>query len=422
MFLVPILVTSRKTRQKVFIPEITVSANNVIDLEDDFFEDQKAKLTSQVSLESFPEEFNGSRLHVDRLNLGSRPSSFILFSIVPEGSFRDLSLLNERYSNSREASHTSLARLSEIRIDSRVNSCLKLEPVAEAETSGTSAESLELMTEPLVDVELVTNKSFESLKNAGSNEQEVGQVIGTSDYDSKDNLPYITISKSTESGFVSEESDASLYSENHDTNKIVSSTSNLDENRLSGYSWNSTGSDLSWKTQSLDLVLKDNTEKNNKINTDLLENSLKQDLITERGYYRSDTSLTIKDNDLELYSGAVHRVKSLIVEGPLINEPDPPVCFIKSEDKSTCAGEEEESDFSGKAVALVKELTQQSDVSIPELPLAPDYYSEMFEGILEEVNEYVECFSELSSFQDALKIWPKVSVTDLSLCERETVV
>ena len=122
MFLVPILVPSRKTRQKVFIPEITVSANNVIDLEDDFFEDQKAKLTSQVSLESFPEEFNGSRLHVDRLNLGSRPSSFILFSIVPEGSFRDLSLLNERYSNSREASHTSLARLSEIRVDSRVNS------------------------------------------------------------------------------------------------------------------------------------------------------------------------------------------------------------------------------------------------------------------------------------------------------------
>ena len=163
-------------------------------------------------------------------------------------------------------------------------------------------------------------------------------------------------------------------------------------------------------------------ETNNKINTDLLENSLKQDLITERGYYRSDTSLTIKDNDLELYSSAVHRVKSLIVEGPLINEPDPPVCFIKYEDKSTCASEEEESDFSGKAVALVKELTQQSDVSIPELPLAPDYYSEMFEGILEEVNEYVECFSELSSFQDALKTWPKVSVTDLSLCERETVV
>ena len=163
-------------------------------------------------------------------------------------------------------------------------------------------------------------------------------------------------------------------------------------------------------------------ETNNKINTDLLENSLKQELITERGYYRSDTSLAIKDNDLELYSGAVHRVKSLIVEGPLINEPDPPVYFIKSEDKSTCAGEEEESDFFGKAVALVKELTQQSDVSIPELPLAPDYYSEMFEGILEEVNEYVECFSELSSFQDALKTWPKVSVTDLSLCERETVV
>ena len=163
-------------------------------------------------------------------------------------------------------------------------------------------------------------------------------------------------------------------------------------------------------------------ETNNKINTDLLENSLKQDLITERGYYRSDTSLAIKDNDLELYSGAVHLVKSLIVEGPLINEPEPPLCFIKYEDKSTCAGEEEENDFSSKAVALVKEVTQQSDISIPELPLAPDYYSQMFKGLLEEVNEYVECFSELSSFQDALKTWPKVSVTDLSLCEQETVV
>ena len=141
----------------------------------------------------------------------------------------------------------------------------------------------------------------------------------------------------------------------------------------------------------MDLVLKDINEKNNKINIDLLENELKQDLITERGYYRSDTSLTIKDNDLELYSGAVHHVKSLTVEGPLINEPEPPVCFIKYEDTSTCAGEEEKSDFSGKAVALVKELAQQSDVSFPELAPAPDYYSQMFEGILEEVNEYVEC-------------------------------
>ena len=42
---------------------------------------------------------------------------------------------------------------------------------------------------------------------------------------------------------------------------------------------------------------------------------------------------------------------------------------------------------------------------------APDIYSELFEGILEEVNEYVENFSELSDGQGTMKTLPKVSIT-----------
>ena len=445
MFLIPNLLPSRKTLQEVLIPEIRVSSNDVFDLDDDFVEDQKAKLTSQVSLQSFADEFeviNRSRLLVDRMNMGSRSNSFILFSIVPEGSFRDLSLSRERYSTSREASYTSLARLSEIRVDSRTNSCAKLEPVTEAETSdvSVSSEFLDVIAEPSAEVELFTPLSHGSIGDALTFEENAEEAMVKSDHNDKDSLPNIIVSKSTESGFISEESDTCVYNGNYDTKEIDSSNLDLGGKRLSGYSWNSSGSDISWKTQCSEADTEDSgyaeeitpglkDDIGGGINTFLSHDNLKPDLTQERSHCTCDSSLTSKDNSYD-FSGFednnmehAHSLK----QGPLIIYPGPldyysELLESKLEDQSTCPCEEDDIDLYGKIITDVEETIQQSDPSIPDLPPPPDIYSQMFEGILEEVNEYVEGFSELSSFHNSLKTWPKVSMTDLKLCDRETVV
>ena len=54
------------------------------------------------------------------------------------------------------------------------------------------------------------------------------------------------VSKSTESGFTSDES---VVSACHNSIDPISSSSDLDEKRLSGYLWNSTGSSMLCKTQ-----------------------------------------------------------------------------------------------------------------------------------------------------------------------------
>ena len=84
----------------------------MVDMDDSLFESPKHKVTSRISLPSFGNDFQleRNRLLLDGENTNSRPNSFILFSIIPEESVRDLSIANERYSKSREASFTSLAR------------------------------------------------------------------------------------------------------------------------------------------------------------------------------------------------------------------------------------------------------------------------------------------------------------------------
>ena len=184
-----------------------------------------------------------SRLLLDRTpNLSSRPSSFVLFSIVPEGSFRDLSQLNERYSNSRGASYTSLVRLSEIKVDSRVNSCARLEPVTEAEAwdSGLPSEHLDVIKPPTAVPELfvTVSRSCDCINKPASHVMIVDL--------NEDSASVEIVSKSTESGFTSDES---VVSACDNSIEPISSSSDLDEKRLSGYLWNSTGSSMLCKTQ-----------------------------------------------------------------------------------------------------------------------------------------------------------------------------
>lgn len=450
MFLIPILLPSKLSLLKVFTPEIIVSAPQSLNNEDDhddFVENEKAIIrTSHVSFKSFADQFevDRSRLLLDRTpNLSSRPSSFVLFSIVPEGSFRDLSQSNERYSNSREASYTSLARLSEIRVESRVNSCARLEPVEEAETSDScvSSEFLDVIIKPRpVEAELVSvSQSCDSIDESASH---VKALDVNPDHNDKDTVPNITVSVSTESGFTSEESVASYY----DTKEFVSSTTNLSENRLSAYSWNSTGSDLSWKTQCSEAGTEDSgyaeevtpciaentvdySGHKNSINTCFSQDNLKSDLIQQGSKCRCDETLNAKETNTEFISfedkdvGQAHSQK----KGPLIIDPGPTDYFSELlesqlEEQSQCACGKDEDEFVGKLVSDAKETLEQKELFIADLPQPPDIYSQLFEGILEEVNEYVESFSEFSNCYDSLKTWPKVSMTDLKSCERETVV
>ena len=219
-------------------------------LEDDdeisLLEGDTAKLrTSHMSFRSFADELviYRSRLLLDRTpNLSSRRSSFVLFSIVLEGSFRDSSQSNELYSNNREASYTSLARLSEIKVDSRVNSCVRLEPVAEAETwySALPSEHLDVTKPPTAVSELFVtiSRSCDCINEPASHVMNVDL--------NEDSASVEIVSKSTESGFASEESAVSACD---NSIELISSSSDLDEKRLSGYSWNSTGSSVSCKTQ-----------------------------------------------------------------------------------------------------------------------------------------------------------------------------
>lgn len=449
MFLIPILLPSKKTLLKVFTPDITVSVQQTLNEDDhyDFVENEKAIVrTSHFSFKSFADQFevDRSRLLLDRSpNLSSRPSSFVLFSIVPEGSFRDLSQSNyERHSSSREASYTSLARLSEIRVESRTNSCARLEPVAEAETSdaSVSSEFLDVITEPRqAESELVISSlSRDAIDESGSH---VKTIDVDSDHDQKDgaSVPDITVSMTTESGFTSEESVVSSF----DSKELVSSSADLAENRLSAYSWDSTGSNLSWKTQCSEAgtedsgyaeevapcLAEDNVDFNarkDSIKTYLSQDNLKSESMQQASFCSCDGALETKMNNNERNSleNNVMEQAQMLKEGPLIIDPGPSDYYselLESQlnEQSQCACGEDENDFVSKSVSHAKE---KNEPFIADLPQPPDIYSEMFEGILEKVNEYVESFSELSNCYDSLKAWPKVSMTDLKTCEQETMV
>ena len=450
MFLIPNLLPSNDRLEKVLVPEIRVSSKEIVDFDDTFLDDQTARLTSQVSLQSFADKLGVNRSHLllDKTNLNSRPSSFILFSIVPSGSFRDLSISSERYSNSREASYTSLARLSEIKVDSRMNSCAKLETVEEAEISdaGTSSEVLDVIIEPSTENKLRTALSHDNI-NCSTTEKRAEEVIVNLDAIIRESVPSIVVSNSTESGFISEDYDARAYSENDDIKELVSSTSDLDEKRLSGYSWNSTGSDISWKTQCSEADTEDSgygeeitpgakeeivqyDGSTDATDTYLTQAILKSDSVQQSSYCSCHSTLDTKENRTELSgcedNGGEHAHS--LKESPLIIDPGPLDYYSELlerqlECQSHCACGENESVLSGKGITDVKETILQSDSLIAAFPPPPDIYSELFEGILEEVNEYVQSFPEMyNGGYDSLKTWPNVSMTDLKSCERETVV
>ena len=452
MFLIPNLLPPKQSLVKIFMPEIVVSVPEKLDDDQESFVGNESALvrTSYVSFKNFADEFEveRSRLLLDRTpNVGSRPSSFILFSIVPEGSYRDLSLSNERHSNSREASYTSLARLAELRVESRVNSCVRLEPVAEAETSDAtvSSECLDVIvsTRP-VEAELATTSlSCNSTEKSATLVKTLDVVSDHKVNDTDDNVPSITICMSTESGFASEESVATAT----DTKNFVSSKSDLDENRLSGYSWNSTGSDLSWKTQCSEAGTEDSgyaeevspcgvgdqveiSQDKSSINSSFSQDNLKSDMTEQESHCSCDGTLNAKETKTSFISletkGVVHAHS--LKEGPLIIDPGPTDYYselVDSQlnDQSQFACGKEENDFDSKSVTNAQETSWQKKVFNAKCPPPPDIYSELFEGILEQVNQYADSLSEFSiSGHDPLKAWPKVSMTDVQACERETVV
>ena len=451
MFLIPNLLPPKQSLVRVFMPEIVVSVPEKLDDDqENFVENERALVrTSYVSCKSIADEFevDRSRLLLDRTpNVGSRPSSFILFSIVPEGSYRDLSLSNERYSNSREASYTSLARLSELRVESRVNSCTRLEPVAEAETSDAtvSSECLDVTvnTRP-AEVELVTTSlSCNSTEKSASLVKILDVVSDHNLNDTDDDVPSITICMSTESGFTSEESVASAA----DTKDFVSSKLDLDENRLSGYSWNSTGSGLSWKTQCSEAGTEDSgyaeevtpcdvgdqvevSKDKYSTTSSFSQNNPKQDLTEQESRCSCEETLNAKETKTLLISfegEGVEHAHSL-KEGPLIIDLGPTDYYSELvdrqlNDQSQCAYGKDENDYDSKSVTNVQETIQQNKAFNAKCPPPPDIYSQLFEGILEKVNEYTDSFSEFSNGYDSLKAWPKVSMTDVQSCERETMV
>ena len=89
---------------------------------------------------------------------------------------------------------------------------------------------------------------------------------------------------------------------------------------------------------------------------------------------------------------------------------------------SNCTRRDDEDDSVNKPISDAQEIIEPKKPYVSELPQPPDIYSELFEGILEEVNEYVENFSELSDCQGTMKTLSKVSMTDIISCQQETVV
>lgn len=339
IFLIPILLPSTDHEsQKVKTADMDVIPETMVDLDDSLFESPKHKVTSRISLPSFGNDFEleRNRLLLDGENTNSRPNSFILFSIIPEGSFRDLSIANERYSKSREASFTSLARLSEIRVDSRVDSCDKLETVKEIETSGTC------------DI--------------------------TDELDSKD---------------------------------LASSSTDLEEKPLSEYSWKRSEGDLSWKTHCSEAdtedsgFLEETSSCQNKDKTQL--SGIKEDEINCVEDIKQETDSKGSGYGKEEY---VRPLK----EGPFNIYPESKKSILFG----ACVEDQSVS-------SLIKAAADVNAISHQRVSFAPrasqDIYSELFEEILEEVNDYVNNFPE-----NPEKSWPKVSMTDLKACERETMV
>ena len=267
----------------------------------------------------------------------------MLFSIVLEGSFRDSSQSNELYSNNREASYTSLARLSEIKVDSRVNSCVRLEPVAEAETwySGLPSEHLDVTKPPTAVSELFVtiSRSCDCINKPASHVMIVDL--------NEDSASVEIVSKSTESGFTSEES---VVSACDNSIELISSSSDLDGKRLSGYSWNSTGSSLSCKTQCSEAGTEDSgygddltqahcvTEGSSEIDdhmkpsmcTFVSQDSLQSDLRQDNGYCSCDSSLDVQKSCTEVTSIDDEAMAEYARKGLLIEE----ACLIVHAEKT----------------------------------------------------------------------------------------
>jgi len=325
-----------------------------------------------------------------------------------------------------------------------VNSCARLEPVAEAETSDATVSS-ECLDETVktraAEVEPVTTSlSCDVTETADSLVKTLDVVSDHKLNGTEDNVPSITISISTESGFTSEESVASVT----DTKDFVSSKSDLDENRLSGYSWNSTDSDLSRKTQCSEAATEDSgyadevtpcsigdqveiSKDKYSINSSSSQDKHKSDL-TEQAYPCScDGTLNAKETSLISFEGKSVEYAHSLKEGPVVIDPGPTDYYselVDSQlnDQSQCACGEEENIFDITSVTDIHETIEKSNAFNSKCPPPPDIYSQLFEGILEEVNEYADSLSEFSNGYDSLKAWPKVSMTDVQSCERETVV
>lgn len=201
-----------------------------------------------VLFKNFVDEFevDWSCLLLDRiLNVGFWLSSFILFFIVLEGSYKDL--LNEWYLNSREVSYMFLVRFLELRVESCVNSCVRLEFVVEVEMLDVMVlfECFDLIVNIwLVEVELVIILLLCNFIEKFISFVKVLDVV--LDYklnDIEDNVFSIIIFMFIESGFILEEFVVSVM----DMKDFVFFKLDLDENWLSGYFWNLIGSDLLWK-------------------------------------------------------------------------------------------------------------------------------------------------------------------------------
>ena len=239
--------------------------------------------------------------------------------------------------------YTSLARLSEIKVDSRVNSCVRLEPVAEAETwySGLPSEHLDVTKPPTAVSELFVtiSRSCDRINKPASHVMIVDL--------NEDSASVEIVSKSTESGFASEESAVSACD---NSIELISSSSDLDEKRLSGYSWNSTGSSVSCKTQCSEAGTEDSgcgddltqahclAEGSSEIDdhmkpsmcTFVSQDNLQSDLRQDNGYCSCDSSLDVQKSCTEVTSIDDEAMAEYARKGLLIEE----ACLIVHAEKT----------------------------------------------------------------------------------------
>ena len=417
MFLIPVLLPPKKESRKVILPGYCKTSDSIsLELHGGGIADDKFIGNEELDRLCHTSSEDRNRLLLERPNFESRPSSFILFSIVTADSFRDLSSSNDRYSNSRATSRTSLARVCELKVESRSNSFARLEPLRENEATHTldtstfdctSRDPLHVIVEPAG--EITKSLSLDSFKD---NELNINVPEIQADIMDKDGVSKI-ISKSTESGFISEDS----------ANEISEASK---EKRLSGYSWNSTSSDLSWKFHS-----EGETDDSGfaEVTTPYSTGTHNEDL--QSAVEKEETGANGNPELLQsnIYESSGRCACSLIVN-PKEFTGTMPGSNIAKEMKEGCLSYGQLEDVSNCACAKSEEnqsfigskfnnTTKVNEPFADELLQPPDIFSQMFEGILEEVNEYVQIFSELPIHE---KIWTGEITADLKVQGRETEV